>query len=167
VTARRRRVVGLVRALAGTIIVSTVPTFTTAPIVVAVTGGIGLGVASSALAQGSDAERERQLVDALRREDPSSADRYVALREARTQAVQNLQRTESEYQAGGAELRPVLLGQLRDAQRKYAETSLALLDFLEERNRRALAGYQQEITRITTILEEYKRTREELGKLLR
>jgi hypothetical protein len=129
--------------------------------------GLSPGVLAQAPARPVDDARERQLVDALRREDPATAERYVQLRDARAQAVTNLQRVESEYQSAGAELRPVVLGQLRDAQRRYAETSLALLDFLEERNRKSLAGYQQEITRLNGTLEEYRRTREELEKLLR
>jgi hypothetical protein len=141
------------------------------PALIAATLAVVLAVASDVRAQapdrGTDDERERQLVDALRREDPASAQRYVALRDARAQSVTALRRTEGEYQAAGTELRPAFLTQLREAQRKYAETSLALLDFLEERNRRALAGYQKEITRINGILDEYKRTREELEKLLR
>jgi hypothetical protein len=129
--------------------------------------GLSPGVLAQAPERPADDARERQLVDALQREDPATAARYVQLRDARALAVTNLRRAEDEYQAAGAELRPVLLGQLRDAQRRYAETSLALLDFLEERNRKALAGYQQEITRLNGTLEEYRRTREELEKLLR
>ena len=47
------------------------------------------------------------------------------------------------------------------------ESSLALLDFLEARDRRTLAAYQQEIARIKGILEQHERTRAELDKLLR
>jgi hypothetical protein len=77
-----------------------------------------------------------------------------------------LQRAQDQYGAGGPELRPLSLPLLRQAQRRYAETSLALLDFLDARNRRALATYQEEINRINRLLEEHEGTRAELGKLL-
>ena len=113
-----------------------------------------------------DDEGERKFVEALQREDPSSAERYVALRNARGQAIVELQRAEAQYRAGGTELRPLSLPLLRQAQRRYAESSLALLDFLDARNRRALATYQEEINRINRLLEEHEGTRAELGKLL-
>jgi hypothetical protein len=109
---------------------------------------------------------DRTFVEALQREDPSSAERYLALRDARSKAMAELQRAQDQYGAGGPELRPLSLPLLRQAQRRYAETSLALLDFLDARNRRALATYQEEINRINRLLEEHAGTRAELGKLL-
>ncbi len=114
---------------------------------------------------GPDDERERAFVEALRREDPATAERFVELRNARDAALADLQRVQVQYNAAGAELRPVFLGTLRQAQRKYAERSLALLDFLDERDRRAMARYQEEIGRINGVLEERKKTRAEFEKL--
>jgi len=116
---------------------------------------------------GADDERERAFVEALRREDPADAERYVALRDARGQAIAELQSIRARYGAAGSELRPLFLGQLKDAQRRYAESSLALLDFLDARDRRALTRYQEEISRINRLLEEHTRGRAELEKLLR
>ena len=116
---------------------------------------------------GADDERERAFVEALRREDPADAERYVALRDARGQAIAELQSIQARYGAAGSELRPLFLGQLKDAQRRYAESSLALLDFLDARDRRALTRYQEEISRINRLLEEHTRGRAELEKLLR
>ncbi len=120
------------------------------------------------LAQGEpDEERERGFVEGLRREDPASAERYVALRDARRQAMAALQKAQSQYAAAGLELRPVVIRQLQDAQRQYAKTSIAFLDFLDARDRRFLARYQEEIGRITKVLEEHARVRAELEKQLR
>ena len=113
-----------------------------------------------------ETERERGFVEALRREDPAEADRYVALSDARAQAIADLRRAEAQYQAAGPELRSAFAAPLRRAQRKYAETSLAVLDFFDTRERRALARYQEEIQRINTLLEERQRSRAELQKLL-
>jgi hypothetical protein len=113
-----------------------------------------------------DAEGDRAFVEALQHEDPASAERYVALRDARAKARAELQRAQEQYGAGGPELRPLSLPLLRQAQRQYAESSLALLDFLDERNRRAIANYQDEINRINRVLEEHEGMRAELGKLL-
>ena len=131
-----------------------------------------LAAAPSSLAQkpGSDAgvdERERAFVEGLRREDPGEADRYVVLRDARNQAIAEVQKAQARYGAAGPELRAVFVQQLRDAQRQYAERSLALLDFLDARERRGLVRYQEEIARINRILEEHARTRAELEKLLK
>ena len=115
----------------------------------------------------ADDERERGFVEGLRREDPASAERYVALRDARRQARAALQKAQSQYAAAGPELRPVVIRQLQDAQRQYAKTSIAVLDFLDARDRRFLARYQEEIGRITKVLEEHARVRAELEKQLR
>jgi hypothetical protein len=123
-----------------------------------------------ALAQPStapgDDERERKFVEALQREDPASAERYVTLRDARAKAAAELQRAETQYRAAGTELGAVFLSRLKQAQRQFAESSLALLDFLEARDRRALAIYQQEISRINRLLEEHEQRRAEFKKLL-
>jgi len=131
-----------------------------------------LAAAPDALAQktggdGAVDERERAFVEGLRREDPGDADRYVALRDARNQAVAEVQKIQARYSAAGPELRGVFVQQLRDAQRQYAERSLALLDFLDARERRALIRYQEEIGRINRTLDERARARAELERLLR
>ena len=124
------------------------------------------GALAEAPGAAGDAERERKFVDALHGEDPSSAERYVALRDARVKAIAELQRAEAQYRAAGAELRPISLPLLRQAQQRYAESSLALLDFLDARDRRALANYREQISRINRLLEEHEQTRAELKKLL-
>ncbi|HKQ67537.1 MAG TPA: hypothetical protein VJZ73_21130 [Methylomirabilota bacterium] len=114
-----------------------------------------------------DDDRERGFVEALRREDPASAERYVALRDARRQAMAALQKAQQQYAAAGPELRPLVVRQLQDAQRQYAKTSIAFLDFLDARDRRFLTRYQEEIGRINKVLEEHARARAELEKQLR
>ena len=113
-----------------------------------------------------DDEGERKFVETLQRQDPSSAEQYMALRDARGKAITELQRAEAQYREAGAELRPISLPLLRQAQRRYAESSLALLDFLDARNRQALADYREEIDRINRILKEHEGMRAELRKLL-
>src|SRR5262249_6461081 len=71
------------------------------------------------------------------------------------------------YSAVGPEFRSVTLPQLRQAQRGYAESTLALLDFLDTRDRRLLATYQEQTSRINKALEDRARTRDELQRLLR
>jgi hypothetical protein len=113
-----------------------------------------------------DVEREREFVEALRREDPAEADRYVALSDARAQSIAELRRAESQYAAAGPELRSAFAAPLRRAQQKYAEASLALLDYFDARERRAIVRYQEEIQRLTKHLEDRQRTRAELQRLL-
>ena len=88
-------------------------------------------------------------------------------RKPRRAAIAELQKVQTRYAAAGPELRPVMLPQLKDAQRRYAETSLAVLDFLEARDRRALARYEEEIGRIKAVLDEHSRTRADLEKMRR
>ena len=112
-------------------------------------------------------ERERAVVETLRREDPAAADRYVALRDAREQAVADVEIAQSRYRAAGVELRSVVLPQLLQARRGYAAASLALLDFFDSRDREAVSRYQREITRINGIVEERKRARAEFERMLK
>ena len=123
-------------------------------------------VASAQTPRAEEAERERGFAEALRREDPAEADRFVALSDARAQAIAELRRVEGQYAAAGPELRSAFSTSLRNAQRKYAEASLALIDFFDARERRALARYQEEIQRLGKIIEDRQRTRAELQKLL-
>ena len=115
---------------------------------------------------GEDA-RERSYLDALRREDAATADRYVALRDARAQAIADLRRAQGRFNAMPPALRAGLIGEMRQAERAYAERSLALLDFLDARDHGAIARYEEEIGRVRRHLEERGATRAELEKLLR
>ena len=91
----------------------------------------------------------------------------MTLRDARRQAIATLQKAQTQYGAAGPELRSLVIRQLQDAQRQYAKSSLAFLDFLDARDRRTLARYQDEIARLTKLLEEHARVRAELEKQLR
>ena len=92
------------------------------------------------------AEREQAYVDALRREDPPAAERYVALRDAQNLAIAELDRAQ---------------------RRKYAETTLALLDFLDARDRDSLAVLQNRIEELDRVRQERGRARAEMEQLLR
>ena len=97
-------------------------------------------------------------VEALRREDPADTARYTELWEARRTAIAELQKVQTRYAAAGPELRPLMFPQLQDAQRHYAETSLAVRDVLDARNLRALARYEEEIdARTRADLEKPRR----------
>ena len=128
--------------------------------------GISSLVAHAQAPGAQETERERQFVEALRREDPAEADRFVALSDARAQAIAELRRVEGQYTAAGPELRSAFSTALRNAQRRYAEASLALLDFFDARERRAIARYQEEIQRVQKAIEDRQRTRADLQKLL-
>ena len=110
--------------------------------------------------------REQAFVESLRREGAAVAERYVALRDARGKAIAELERAETQYRAAGVELRSVFLSPLRQARRNYAATSLALLDFFDERDRQAVSRYQEEIVRINGALEERMQRRAEFERLL-
>jgi hypothetical protein len=113
-----------------------------------------------------DDEREQAFVQALRRDDPAGADRYVELRDARHTAMTDLTRAQTQYNAAGPELRSVFVASLRSAERRYAETSLALLDFLDARDQRMITKLQEEIGRINAILEQHRKIRADFEKML-
>lgn len=115
----------------------------------------------------SEDERERLFIEGLRREDPAIAERYVQLRDARAHARSELELAEGRYRAAGPELRGAFIGPVRQAQRTYAQSSLALLDFLDDRERRAIERYREQIDRINAVLEQHRRVRADLEKLLR
>ncbi len=130
-----------------------------------------LALAGPAAAQapdpGAEEARERAYVDGLRREDPASADRYVALRDARAASLAELRRARERFNALPPSLRPGLVGEMRQAERAYAERSLALLDFIDARDRGTLARYEEESARLRRLLDDRAPIRAELEKMLR
>ena len=59
------------------------------------------------------------------------------------------------------------LPQVQQARRKYAETTLALLDFLDARDRDSLAVLQNRIEELDRVRQERGRARAEMEQLLR
>ncbi len=127
----------------------------------------GLLAAAAAPRAGAEGDADRTFVESLRRDDPTAAETYLRLRDARQQAMAEARRAEERYQAAGPELRPVFLPELRKARRAYVERSIALLDFLEARDRAALAAHQEAVRRINAVLEEHKAMRAQLERLLK
>ena len=126
-----------------------------------------LASSSATLAQSrGEAEREQTYLDALRREDAAAAERYVALAEARAQALADMRKVEAQYNAAGAQLRGLFVNALRQARKKYVESSLALIDFFDARDRQNIGRYQEEVGRLNALIAERQRTRAELEKLL-
>ena len=112
-----------------------------------------------------EAERDHAYLDALRREDAAAAERYVALRDARAGALADLRKAEAQYNAAGPGLQAAYLRPVGEARRKYADASLALLEFFDNRDRALIVRYEEEIRRIRALLEERQRTRADIDKL--
>jgi hypothetical protein len=103
----------------------------------------------------------------LRRTDPAAHARYERLRAAREASLAELQAARERYHRAGPELRAVSLPQLRAASRKFAADSLALLDFLDERDRLALEQYRAAIEQLQGLLDQRAHAREELKELMK
>ena len=116
--------------------------------------------------RGADTAREQAFIENLRREDSSSADRFIALRKAQEQAISELRRREGQVNAMPPGLRGSMLPQLKQAQRTYVDAQVKILDFLDERDRRVIARLQEDIAQVNQGLEERRRSRDELKKLL-
>jgi hypothetical protein len=123
-------------------------------------------VLSAQAARGDGAAQERAFIETLRRENPASAERFIALREASEQALAELRRREGQINAMPPELRGSLLPPLKQAQRKYVDAQFKILDFLDERDRGIIASLQEETAQFKRALDERQRSREELKKLL-
>ena len=142
---------------------------TIAAIVIVVAGLVATGAVAQSAAERPASTRQDDAPDAfgemLRRTEPDAHARYVRLREARDANLADLMRAQERYRAAGPELRAVSLPQMRAARRKYAADALAFLDFLDERDRKALEEYRGAIEQINGLLEQRARAREELKDL--
>jgi len=136
-----------------------------AGVIAAAAGLLALLGAAPAPAQAPDPDQS--FVEFLRRQDPEAADRFLALRNARDAALADMQEAAQRYAAGGAALRPVSLPALQTARRRYAETSLALLDFLDARDRGVIAKLEADVERVKRSMAERNRDRAQIEKLLR
>jgi hypothetical protein len=116
--------------------------------------------------EGDSAAREKAFIEALQRENPASAARFIALRDAQQKALAELQSTEGRANAAPPALRPSFLPQLKQARKKYVDSQLKILDFLDERDRGIVARLQEEIGRFNRELEGRQKSRDELKKLL-
>ena len=116
--------------------------------------------------RGDTAAREQAFIDILRREDPASAERFIALRDAQQQALAELRHKEGQVNAMPLSLRGSFIPQLKQARRKYVESELKVLDFLDEHDRRTMLRLKEDLARLNQILEERQRSRDELKKLL-
>jgi len=113
------------------------------------------------------AQDDAAIVEYMRRLGPELAERYIALRDAQAAAVAELGRATERYNAGGPALRSVSLPALRQAKRRYAETSLALLEFLDARDRQVIGRLEADIERLKRGLDDRARARAELEHMLR
>jgi len=111
-------------------------------------------------------EREQAFVESIRRDDPASADRYLELRNARSAALADLRKAELQYNNAHPEMRRLFVNGVRQARRRYGETALALLDFLDAHDRGNVLRYQDEIGKLNAVIEERKKVRAELEKLV-
>lgn len=123
-------------------------------------------VAAAQSDKGDDATREIAFIEALRHEDPASADRFIALRDAQQKALADLRSTESRANAVPPALRSSFLPQLKQARQKYVDSQIKILDFLDERDRGIVARLQEEIDRFNRELEGRQKSRDELKRLL-
>ena len=113
------------------------------------------------------ADEDAPFIEFLRRQSPALAERFIALRAARDAAFTELQQAAARYSGGGAELRAVSLPPLQQARRRYAEASLAMLDFLDARDREAIARLEADMARVNRALEQRARDREQIERTLR
>jgi hypothetical protein len=124
--------------------------------------------AAAAAQPGRDdqAAREQAFIEVLRHEDPASAEKFIALRDAQQQALAELRNSEGRANALPPALRPSVLPQLKQARRKYAESQLKILDFLDERDRKVMARLQEELGQFKRALDDRRKARDELQQLL-
>ena len=113
------------------------------------------------------ADQDASFIEYLRRQDPAAAERFITLRNAREAALAEMQQAAERYGAGGPALRPVSLPALQQARKRYAEASLALLDFLDERDRAVIARLEADVERVKQSLENRAHDRVQLERMRR
>jgi len=113
------------------------------------------------------ADQDAGFIEYLRRQDPAAAERFITLRNAREAALAEMQQATERYGAGGPALRPVSLPALQQARKRYAEASLALLDFLDERDRAVIAKLEADVERVKHSLENRAHDRVQLERMRR
>jgi len=123
-------------------------------------------IAAAQQDRGDAGPSEQAFIDMLRREDPTSAERFIALRDAERQALAELRRKEGRANAMPPSLQGALVPQLKQARRTYVESELKVLDFLDEYDHRTLVRLEENVAKLNRILEDRQRQREELKKLL-
>jgi len=112
-------------------------------------------------------DEDAPFIEFLRRQSPALAERFIALRDARDAAFAELQQASARYSGGGPALRAVSLPALQQARRRYAEASLAMLDFLDARDREAIARLEADMARVNRSLEQRARDRAQIERTLR
>jgi len=112
-------------------------------------------------------DEDAAFIEYLRRQDPATAERFIELRDARATAQAELQRASERYMRNHMALKPVALPALQQARRRYAETSLALLDFLDTRDRGLIARLESDIERVKRSIETRAKDRPQLERMLR
>ena len=141
------------------------------PLAGAVLAVLLLGIAATAAAQAPPAERgeadsARAFIEMLRRTDPAAAATFTALREARDRSVAEMREAEAQFAAAGPELRAAFIARVRGARRRYAEASLAVLEFLDARDAKTLRDYRAAVAELTALIEHRRQTRAELQRML-
>jgi hypothetical protein len=125
---------------------------------------VALAAVPAGAQRAPDAE-EQAFLDMLKQKEPAVYARFIELRDERDRRRAEVERLQQQMRDAG-ELRAIVLPQLRAARRRWAESSIALIDFLDERDRSQIAAYQEAITRITEILDQRRQARDELKKTL-
>lgn len=118
-------------------------------------------------AKSSAAAEDAAFVEYLRRQDPAIAERFLALRDAREAALTELQRASERYASGGPALRPVSLPALQQARRRYAAAALAVLDFLDERDRALIMRLEGDLERVKRSIDGRVKDRAEMERMRR
>jgi glutamine synthetase adenylyltransferase len=112
-------------------------------------------------------EKVSSFAEALKRSDPDAYKRFSELSEARDKNLADLKKIQAEMKTATSEEKINLYQQFRIARKKYAQSYIAFIDFLDERDKKGIEKYQEAIKRLEGVLEKRKKAREELEKALK
>lgn len=104
----------------------------------------------------------------LKQQDPAAHQTFIGLRAERDRSLEELKRVLGEYKAASSqEARTALSTKFNVARKKYADSYVAFIDFLDERDRKAIASYEAAIARIKGIIDKRQQARTDVLQALK
>jgi hypothetical protein len=108
--------------------------------------------------------------EALKKNDPAAYETFVKLRANREKQQAELNSLQQQIRKASSEEKINLFQQFKIAKKAYIESYIAFIDFLDERDKKAVTSYEENIAKLQKAIERIKGViakRDEARKKLR
>src|SRR5438105_1557142 len=125
--------------------------------------------APKAEAEAGDKEAKKvdAFAEALKKSDPAAYERFMSLRAERDKNLEELKKVQADLKKGSSEEKINLYQQFKIAKKKYAESYIKFIEFLDERDDQIVSNYEKTIQKIKQVKERRKKAREELERAMK